>query len=149
MEEKKLTKEQIKGVTICVKALQKRYNFILGWEPSEDYERYENTLFIDIHVDYEMVSDYFGVNIRPRVRESLKEKNPYYYKMKIYSLLSLMDMPIDSHLSFDIKKKMTELLNDIYKHVPDNLKKTYIYNSTYGGDKEYTVKISVFDYIIQ
>ena len=73
MEEKELTPNEIRGVDLIVKSLKKKYNFIQGWEPVDDYTKYYNTLFVHLLVDYDMVSDYFGIRIRPSIKLQLND----------------------------------------------------------------------------
>ena len=48
MEEKELTPNEIRGIGLIVKALQKKYNFIQGWNVDDDDMKYvskQTTLF--------------------------------------------------------------------------------------------------------
>jgi hypothetical protein len=71
MENNELTPNEIRGVDLVVKALTKKYKFILGWEPDKKYREYDNTLFIHLKINYDMVSDYFGI----RIKNSNKSKH--------------------------------------------------------------------------
>ena len=74
MEKHELTPNEIKGVDLVVKSLMKKYNFIIGWKPDENYMKYHYTLFINLKIDYDMVSDYFGIRIRPTIKNKGKDR---------------------------------------------------------------------------
>ena len=41
-----LTKKQLRGVDLAIKALSKKFPFVEGWEFSDDYQKYNSNLFI-------------------------------------------------------------------------------------------------------
>jgi hypothetical protein len=132
MEEKELSPEltpnEIRGVDIIVKSLMKKYNFIQGWEPVMDYRLYYNTLFINLKIDYDKVSDYFGMRIRPNIKRWLDAKDPDWYGKDVYSLTALLDAPTDYTGGYDTKKKMNNLIDNVYKELPPRLQRTYTYS---------------------
>ena len=67
-----LSKREIKGVEIVIKALKKKYPFITGFNITPDYEnKYKFTVFIDLKVNFEELSKYSGF-----------ELSDYYFKNK-------------------------------------------------------------------
>ena len=128
MEEKELTPNETRGVDLKVKSLMKKYNFIQGWSPVDDYTKYYNTLFIHLLVDYDMVSDYFGMRIRPSIKLHLNDKDPEWWGREIYSLTALLEEPEGYTGGYDTKTNMRNLTETLYKQLPPQLQRTYPYD---------------------
>ena len=128
MEEKELTPNEIRGVDLIVKALKKKYNFIQGWEPDDEYMKYDNTLFIHLLVDYDKVSDYFGMRIRPSIKSLMADKDPEWWGRDIYSLTAFLDEPEGYTGGYDTKTRMRDLAEHLYKQLPPQLQRTYPYS---------------------
>ena len=128
MEEKELTPNEIRGIDLIVKSLKKKYNFIQGWSPVDDYTKYYNTLFIHLLVDYDMVSDYFGMRIRPSIKLHLNNKDPEWWGREIYSLTALLEEPEGYTGGYDTKTNMRNLTETLYKQLPPQLQRTYPYD---------------------
>ena len=62
---KKLTKEQERGVDLVIKAITKSFNFIKGGQVSENYEKYDGILFIDLFIDFFELAKLNNTEIRP------------------------------------------------------------------------------------
>lgn len=135
-----LTPNEIKGVDLCVKGLKKKYTFITGWDTVEDYTKYNNVLFITITVDYYKLSDYYGLNIRENMKWYMDKKDPEWWGNDFYSLLSYMDIPEGSELSYEIRAQMNERLNLLYEALPEELQRTWV--SEYG-EKIYPINLSI------
>jgi len=128
MEEKELTPNEIRGVDLIVKSLKKKYNFIQGWEPVNDYTKYYNTLFVTIKIDYDKVSDYFGMRIRPSIKLHLNNKDPEWWGREVYSLTAFLDEPEGYTGGYDTKTRMRDLGEHLYKQLPPQLQRTYPYD---------------------
>ena len=128
MEDKELTPNEIRGVDLIVKSLKKKYNFIKGWEPVDDYTKYYNTLFIHLLVDYDMVSDYFGMRIRPSIKLHLNNKETEWWGRELYSLTAFLDEPEGYTGGYDTKTNMRNLTEHLYKQLPPQLQRTYPYS---------------------
>jgi len=128
MEEKELTPNEIRGVDLIVKSLKKKYKFIEGWEPVDDYTKYYNTLFIHLLVDYDMVSDYFGIRIRPSLKLQLNDKDPEWWGRQLFSLTGFLEEPEGYNAGYDVKKQMNSLTETLYKQLPPQLQRTYPYS---------------------
>jgi hypothetical protein len=146
MEEKELTPNEIKGVDLIVKALKKKYKFIQGWEPDKDYIIYDNTLFIHLLVDYDKVSDYFGMRIRPTIKRLMDDKDPEWWGREVYSLSAFLDEPEGYTGGYDTKTRMRDLAEHLYKQLPPQLQRTYTFQA-YDGDKQLPVVLKVHGFI--
>jgi hypothetical protein len=128
MEENELTPNEIRGVDLIVKSLKKKYKFIQGWEPVNDYTKYYNTLFIHLLVDYDKVSDYFGMRIRPSIKNLLNLKDPEWWGKEIYSLTAFLEEPEGYTGGYDTKTRMRDLAEHLYQQLPPQLQRTYPYD---------------------
>ncbi len=140
MEKHELTPNEIKGVDLVVKSLMKKYNFIIGWEPDETYMNYDYTLYINLKVDYDMVSDYFGIRIRPTIKKGLKEKDPYWWGSNLYSPTAALDEPNGYNGGYELKKKMNNLSRFLYKELPPQLQRTYV---SHIGEVDYPTTLTI------
>jgi hypothetical protein len=147
MEEKELTPNEIRGVDLIVKSLMKKYNFIQGWEPDDEYMKYDNTLFIHLLVDYDKVSDYFGMRIRPSIKNLLNMKDPEWWGRELYSLTAFLDEPEGYTGGYDTKTNMRNLTETLYKQLPPQLQRTYTFPS-YDGDKQIPVVLQIHGFVV-
>ena len=147
MEEKELTPNEIRGIDLIVKSLKKKYNFIQGWEPDDEYMKYDNTLFIHLLVDYDMVSDYFGMRIRPSIKTLLNLKDPEWWGKEIYSLTAFLDEPEGYTGGYDTKTRMRDLSEHLYQQLPPQLQRTYIFESV-RGEEEIPVVLKIHGFVV-
>ena len=147
MEEKELSPDEIRGVDLIVKALKKKYNFIQGWKPDDEYMKYDNTLFIHLLVDYDKVSDYFGMRIRPSIKNLLNLKDPEWWGKEIYSLTAFLEEPEGYTGGYDTKTRMRDLAEHLYKQLPPQLQRTYTFQA-YDGDKQLPVVLKIHGFVV-
>jgi len=146
MEPKELTPNEIKGIDLIIKSLKKKYNFITGWSPVDDYLKYENTLFLSLDIDMEKVSDYYGFRIRPLIKKLMEEKDAYWFGRDISNPTIFLDLPDNNDEGFQTKVRMNELSNTLYKQLPEQLQRTYIYES-FSGENIYPVNINIHSFV--
>jgi hypothetical protein len=146
MEEKELTPNEIRGIDLIVKSLKKKYNFITGWSPVEDYLKYDNTLFLSLDIDMEKVSDYYGFRIRPIIKQFMLDKDNYWFGRDISNPTIFLDLPDDNDEGYQSKVRMNELSNTLYKQLPPQLQRTYIYES-FSGENIYPVVINIHSFV--
>lgn len=147
MEQKEITPNEIKGVDLIVKALKKKYNFIKGFKLDNEYMKYDNTLFIYIIVDYNMVSDYYGMRIKPWVKKLLDDKDPQYYGIELYNLTTLLDTPKDFHQQYMVKERMRNFAEHLYTQIPTEIQRTYSYTS-FRGVEQIPVNLRIYGFIV-
>jgi hypothetical protein len=150
MEEKELSPEltpnEIKGINLIVKSLAKKYKFITGWSTDDEYRKYDNTLFVTIKIDYDKVSDYFGMRIRPTIKRLMGDKDPEWWGREVYSLTAFLDEPEGYTGGYDTKTRMRDLAEHLYKQLPPQLQRTYTFQA-YDGDKQLPVVFKVHGFI--
>lgn len=69
-----VSKDQIKGIQIALKACKKDFPFITGFFFDKDNDKYEHVLFIIVTVDFELVSKFYDQPI----------ENKHYLKTQGY-----------------------------------------------------------------
>ena len=142
MEQKELTPNEIRGIDLIIKSLKKKYNYITGWSPVEDYLKYDNTLFLSLDIDMEKVSDYYGFRIRPIIKQFMEDKDAYWFGKDISNPTVFLDLPDNNDEGYQSKVRMNELSNTLYKQLPEKLQRTYIYQA-FNGDNIYPVVINI------
>jgi hypothetical protein len=147
MKEKELTPNETRGVDLIVKSLKKKYNFIQGWKSDDEYMKYDNTLFIHLLVDYDKVSDYFGMRIRPSIKNLLNLKDPEWWGKEIYSLTAFLEEPEGYTGGYDTKTRMRDLAEHLYKQLPPQLQRTYTFQA-YDGDKQLPVVLKIHGFVV-
>jgi hypothetical protein len=147
MEEKELTPNETRGVDLIVKSLMKKYKFIQGWSIDDEYMKYDNTLFIHLLVDYDMVSDYFGMRIRPSIKNLLNLKDPEWWGKEIYSLTAFLEEPEGYTGGYDTKTRMRDLAEHLYQQLPPQLQRTYIFES-FRGEEEIPVVLKIHGFVV-
>jgi hypothetical protein len=150
MEEKELSPEltpnEIRGIDLIIKSLKKKYNFITGWSPVEDYTKYDNTLFLSLDIDMEKVSDYYGFRIRPTIKQFMIDKDDYWFGRDISNPTIFLDLPDNNDEGYQTKVRMNQLSNTLYKQLPEKLQRRYTFTGTYD-QKEYPVVINIHSFI--
>lgn len=145
MEQKELTPNEIRGIGLIVKALQKKYNFIQGWNVDDDDLKYDNTLFISLDIDMDKVSDYYGFRVRPTIKRLMDDREPEWYGRDISNPTVFLDLPDNNDDGYQSKKHMNEISNTLYKQLPEKLQRTYQYN-TFDGIQNYPVVINIVSF---
>ena len=130
-----------KGFDMTVKSLMKKYNFVIGWKPSENFDEYRVS-FINIIIDYDKVSDYFGVPIRPYSKQKFIERDPEYIGSTVYSLDAYLTSPIGWKLPYNTKKDMEKWCEFFYNQIPQEYQRTYLFVSRITDDQ--IIKTSTF-----
>jgi hypothetical protein len=143
MEEKELTPNEIRGIDLIVKSLKKKYNFITGWKVEDDYTKYNNTLFINLEVDIEKVSDYYGFRIRPIIKKLMQDRESGWYGRGLSNPTVYLDLPEGNDDGYQSKKQMNEMSNILYRQLPPQLQRTYI-----SGEYEHLVTLNFLNFIV-
>ena len=70
-----VSKDQIKGIQIALKACKKDFPFITGFFFDKDNDKYEHILFIIVTVDFEEVEKHYNEKI---TNKTYLKTNSYY-----------------------------------------------------------------------
>ena len=126
-----LTKKQLRALDMMIKSLSKRYPFIIGWKPSEDFLLYDTMLNIDFMVDYDKLAKFFNAETDETWKRIIENEGPY----SMYSLGGPFDydkFPHVKDLSFNTTESMERILTTINEELPDDMKITYPYENFRG-----------------
>ena len=126
-----LTKKQLRALDMMIKSLSKRYPFIIGWKPSEDFLQYDTMLNIDFKVDYDKLAKFFNAETDDSWKRIIENEGPY----PMYSLGGPFDydkFPHIKDLSYDTSAKIEELLTDMNAELPEGFSITYTYENFRG-----------------
>jgi hypothetical protein len=126
-----LTKKQLRALDMMIKSISKRYPFIIGWEPSEDFLLYDTMLNIDFKVDYDKLAKFFNADPDETWKRIIENEGPY----PTYSLGGPFDYDKYPHikdLSFNTTESMERILTTINEELPDDMKITYPYENFRG-----------------
>ena len=126
-----LTKKQLRALDMMIKSISKRYPFIIGWKPSEDFLQYDTMLNIDFKVDYDKLAKFFNADTDDTWKRIIENEGPY----PMYSLggpFSYDKFPHIKDLSYDTSAKIEELLTNMNEELPEGFSITYPYENFRG-----------------
>jgi len=126
-----LTKKQERALDKMIKVVSRRFPFITGWKPSEDFLAYDTMLNIDFIIDVDKLGEFFKTEPEPYYRRVIDSDGPY----EVYSLGSPFDYDKNPHikdLSYDTSAKIEELLTNMNNELPEGFSITYTYENFRG-----------------
>jgi hypothetical protein len=126
-----LTKKQERALDKMIKAISRRFPFIVGWKPSEDFLKYDTMLNIDFMVDYDKLAKFFNADTDDTWKRIIENEGPY----PMYSLggpFSYDKFPHIKDLSYDTSAKIEELLTNMNEELPEGFSITYPYENFRG-----------------
>ena len=126
-----LNKKQVRALDMMIKAISRKYPFIIGWEPSEDFLKYDTMLNIDFKVDYEKLAKFFGVEPEEYWLNYLERERSF----DTYTLggpFSYEKYPHIKDLSYDTSKKIETILTNMNEELPEGFQITYPYENFRG-----------------
>ena len=128
-----LTKKQERALDKMIKAISRRFPFIVGWNASEDFLRYDTMLNIDFIIDIDKLGEFFKTEPEPYYRRVIDKDGPY----EVYSLGSPFDYDKNPHIkdiSYDTSAKIEELLTTMNHDLPEGFSITYPYTNFRGEE---------------
>jgi hypothetical protein len=148
------TDEQIKGITISVRAAKKTYPFIKGWKFTDNYEKYVAHLYINLIVDFEEILQFYGLEIKDFYKEK-KQTNPQ--EMRNAALLAFTDwgewkseeFEKMADKSYTEGTKVKSLIREAYTYIPENMIITYEMEIFNGNIINSPVILQVDDFVQQ
>jgi hypothetical protein len=109
-----LSPNQIKGIDLVVKGISKKYPYIIGWEKSSVFEKYQSQMFINLIVDMNKLSEYHNSPIKSYWVDDLIEGR---YD-SIGGAFYLINYDEIEDIARDNRKNLEKRINDIYKSLP-------------------------------
>jgi len=141
MRDNNFTDKQKRGIDLVFKVAKKKFPFIVGWEFSDNYEKYDCTLYLDMKIDVQKLGEYIGM-----------VPNEYSTK-KFGALLSPFDWGDFKSVNWDeiasksynLVVQMKSFINENYDILPEEFKIYY----DLGHQSKYVVNLSIDYYLIQ
>lgn len=109
-----LNPKQIKGLDLVIKALNKKYPYIVGWQKSGVFDKYESQMFIDLIVDMDILSKYFDRPIKHYWVEDLEVGRTDYGA----GVFFLEDSNGLDEASSQNRREVEKRINDTYHLLP-------------------------------
>jgi hypothetical protein len=150
--DKNLTEKQRRGIDLVVKSAAKKYPFILGWELFPDWQKYDAHLYIDLYVDWNLISQYYNEPIRPFYAE-----RPEMVLPKTSSLFSYLGSDYswgnksgqDEHFEkgYNHGRQLKNLFKTLYQALPEEYQLFYTYDVSLVSIPKTLCTLEVNDYI--
>jgi hypothetical protein len=129
---KQLTKKQMRSVDMMVNALKKKYPFILGWKPSDDFLKYDTMLNIDFIVDYSRLAKFFDADTDSNWVKIIEDEGGSYSTYSLGGLFNYDKYPQLKDLSYKTTDNMERLLTNMNEELPDDYRITFPYDNFRG-----------------
>ena len=144
-----LTKKQLRALDLMIKSLSKRYPFIVGWEPSEDFLRYDTMLNIDFKVDYDKLAKFFNAETDETWKRIIGDEGGSYPTYTLGGLFNYDDYPHIKDLSYNTSENIERILSDINEQLPEDIRMTYQYENFKGELVDIPRRIRRDHYVMQ
>lgn len=105
---------QIKGIDMVVRGVQKKFPFIIGWEKSEVFDKYQTQMFINLIVDMNKLSKYYNGPIKHYWVEDLEQGRGDSGGGTFY----LENHEDIQEISFKNRRGIESFINDVYVLLP-------------------------------
>lgn len=142
MRENKFTDKQMRGVSMSINAAKKKYPFITGWSLTDDYEKYDVTLYINLHVNVKKLADYFGETTYKEYYDTINRFGAILAPFD-WGTYGTEDWEKFGQKSYQFGQEISNYINNAYEHLPEDFKIHY----DLGHPFKYLVKIKPDYYI--
>ena len=120
------TKEQIKGISLTIKGLSKKYKFVKNWEFTHDFESYHSILYLNLYIDIDVLSEFAGIEVHDFYRRQILNDPENAEYVRLFGPLNYDYQNKEiAEKSARIKEDMVTYMNETYSMFPENLKIKY------------------------
>jgi len=120
------TKEQIKGISLTIKGLSKKYKFVKNWEFTYDFESYHSILYLNLYIDIDVLSEFAGIEVDDFYRRQILNDPENAEYVRLFGPLNYDYQNKEiAEKSARIKEDMVTYMNETYSMFPENLKIKY------------------------
>jgi hypothetical protein len=144
-----ITKKQERTLDKMIKAIMRKFPFITGWKPSEDFLKYNTMLNIDFIIDYDKLAKFFDVDTDEGWKNILDDEGGSYPTYSLGGPFSYDKYPHIRDLSYDTSSKIEELLTAMNHDLPEGFSITYPYTNYRGEEVFVPRNIRRDHYILQ
>lgn len=127
-----LTKKQERALDKMIKAISRRFPFITGWKPSEDFLTYDTMLNIDFMVDYDKLAKFFDAESDGYWKKIIDDNGGSYPTYSLGGPFNYDKYPHIKDLSYDTTEKIERLLTNMNQELPEGFQITYPYENFRG-----------------
>jgi len=126
-----------KGINLVIKALSKKFPFIIGWELAENFDKYKIFYLINLIIDLEKVGEFYNVEMDSFF---LKQWNSDSLYQTPY-ILTYSEAKKDDRNRSETKK-IEEVLNNFYNRIPEKFSIFFDMTNNYGT-YQYRMEIKI------
>ena len=127
-----LTKKQERALDKMIKAISRRFPFITGWKPSEDFLTYDTMLNIDFIIDYDKLAKFFDAESDGYWKKIIDDNGGSYPTYSLGGPFNYDKYPHIKDLSYDTTEKIERLLTNMNQELPEGFQITYTYENFRG-----------------
>lgn len=127
-----LTKKQERALDKMIKAISRRFPFITGWKPSEDFLAYDTMLNIDFIIDYDKLAKFFDAESDGYWKKIIDDNGGSYPTYSLGGPFNYDKYPHIKDLSYDTTEKIERLLTNMNQELPEGFQITYPYENFRG-----------------
>lgn len=109
-----LTPNQVKGIDMVIKAIGKKYPYVVGWEKSEVFDKYQSQMFINLIVDMTKFAKYYNSPIKSYWADDLIEGR-YDSLGGAFYLENYYEIRDEA---YEVKKKIEKRIQEMYNYLP-------------------------------
>ena len=103
-----------KGIDIAVKVLSQDYPFIVGWEYSNDPDKWAYVIYVNLEVDHIKSMEFYNLKPHPRfgrfIKDSIINRETMVYP---FSFTNYEDEDFDTKVYLDIQSDLAEIYEDM------------------------------------
>ena len=141
MRDNNFTDKQLRGLDLVFKGAKKKFPFILGWEFSDGYERYDCSLYLDIKVDVKKLSEYVGME----PKQNNTKKSGAILTPFDWGDYNSDEWEENGQKSFKISVQIRDFLNENYEMLPEDYKIYYDLGHPYLYITKLAIDYYLFD----
>jgi len=141
--------KQMRGIQMAFNGTKKKYPFLKKWSLSQNFEKYDSFLYLDVFVNMYEIADYLDLKVRDYYRQN--EKDMFASALSVFLKKKDSDNEWANdedvfNLGYNLRVEMDSYLNNLYDLLPDNNKIFYTFDTIFGP-QEYLVTIKLDNYI--
>ena len=139
-----LTPNQVKGIDMVIKGISKKYPYVVGWEKSDVFDKYQTQMFIDLIVDMEKFAKYYNSPIKSYWVDDLIEGR---YD-SIGGAFYLENYSEIQDVAYETKRKIEKRIREMYSLLPKEYQvfvKWYGPNFMLSDNEEFYKSVSSID----
>ena len=136
----KFNRETLLGIDIAIKAVSKKYNFIVGWKLTDDAEKYNFIVYINLLINLDKTSEYFNKPITRKMGGRTSGLNSFFSTLD--PLKDKEEWDKEWEFFYFFKKQIERDLYSVYESLPDEY-------TVKLRDTDKTCVIGICDFVVK